>query len=260
MVYSYVQMRQQLEREAEEAELMKQEMKNPYNIKVKKTNKDSLEQPQSVELDIFPNMPCGMLVVGRSGSGKTQTIVNMMTNKYLLKDYFDEVYLFSDTKPDKELIADLKLKSKNIISEFDEEKVNEILDKQQAVIDEKGFNKSKKLMFIFDDILSNAKFLKSKTVVKLATANRHFNVSYIFASQYYKKLPPVIRTNARFYIIFPSSMSEVEKIADELTPPSMSKNQFIDYLKHATKKKYSFMAINANSEEPLRRGFDNILI
>lgn len=260
MVYSYVQMREQLEREAEEAELMKEEMKNPYKITVKKTNKDSLKQPQSVEIDIFPAMPCGMLVIGRSGSGKTQAIVNMMTNKHLLKDYFDKVYLFTDTRPDKELIADLKLKKKYIISDFDEEKVKEIMEEQQSIIEEKGFNKSPKVMFLFDDILSNQKFLKSKTVVKLATANRHYNISYIFASQYYKKLVPVIRTNARFYIIFPSSMSEVDKIADELTPPQMSKNQFINYLQHATAKKYSFMSINANSEEPLRRGFDNILI
>jgi hypothetical protein len=55
-------------------------------------------------------------------------------------------------------------------------------------------------------------------------------------------------------------MSEVEKLATELCPPQMSKKQFINYLQHATAKKYSFMSINANSEEPLRRGFENILI
>lgn len=260
MVYSYVQMREQIEKEAVDTDNLKKEMQNPYNIKVKKTNKDSLKQPESVNVDIFPTMPCGMLVIGRSGSGKTQAMVNIMTNKHLLKDYFDEVYLFTDTNPDKELISDLKLKKKNIITDFDELKVKEIMDEQQTIIDEKGFNKSPKIMFLFDDILSNQKFLKSKTVTKLATANRHFNISYIFASQYYKKLTPVIRTNARYYVIFPSSMSEVEKIAEELTPPSMSKTKFINYLQHATAKKYSFMSINANSEEPLRRGFDNILI
>jgi hypothetical protein len=115
-------------------------------------------------------------------------------------------------------------------------------------------------MMLFDDILSNQKFLKSKTLTRLATANRHFNISYIFCSQYYKKLPPVVRTNARYYMIFPSSMSEVEKIADELTPPRISKKQFIQYLQYATDKQYSFLSINADSQEPLRRMFENILI
>ena len=205
-------------------------------------------------------MPMGCLIVGRSNSGKTQAMVNIMTNDNLLGDYFDIVYLFTDAKPDKELIADLKLEKKYIISDFDEEKVKEVMDKAERTIQEKGFNQSPKIMMLFDDILSNQKFLKSKTATRLATANRHFNISYIFCTQYYKKLPPVIRTNARYYMIFPSSMSELEKISDELCPARMSKKQFIKYLQHATSKKYSFMSINANSEEPLRRGFENILI
>ena len=234
--------------------------KGVYDIEVKQTNKDNLEQPDAVENDILPSLPVGILIIGRSGSGKTQAMVNMMTNENLLGDYFDMVYLFTDTNPDKELIADLKLEKKYIITDFDEEKVVDIMTKAENTIKKDGFKNSPKIMFLFDDILSNQKFLKSKTATKLATANRHYNISYIFCSQYFRKLPPVIRTNARYYMIFPSSMSEVEKIADELTPPRMDKKQFIKYLQHATSKKYSFMSINANSEEPLRRGFDNILI
>jgi len=233
---------------------------NPYEIQVKKTNKEGLEQPQSVELDIFPKLPAGILVVGRSGSGKTMAIVNMMTNPALLGDYFDIVYLFTDAKPDKELIKDLKLEKKYVITDFDEKKVLEIMDKAERTIEQKGFKNSPKIMFLFDDILSNPKFLRSKTATKLATANRHFNISYIFASQYFKKLPNVLRTNSRYYMIFPSSMNETEKMADELTPPRMDKKKFIKYLDHATKERYSFLTINTDSQEPLRRKFENILI
>ena len=248
MPYNYIKQKE-IEQDEEE------DNRNPYEIKVKQTNKEGLEQPQGVDDGILPTMPCGILIIGRSGSGKTQCLVNMMTNKNILGDYFDLIYLFTDTNPDQELIADLKLKKKNIIVDFDEEKVKSIMTKAENTIEQDGFKNATKIMLLFDDILSNQKFLKSKTLTKLATANRHYNISYIFCSQYYKKLPPVVRTNARYYIIFPSSMSEVEKIADELTPPQMSKKKFINYLQHATAKKYSFMSINANSEEPLRRGF-----
>ncbi len=44
---------------------------NPYEIEVKKTNKDNLDQPDSVEVDIFPKMPMGCLLVGKSGRGRT---------------------------------------------------------------------------------------------------------------------------------------------------------------------------------------------
>jgi hypothetical protein len=233
---------------------------DPYEIKIKKTNKDKLTQPISVKNDIFPTMPCGCLVVGKSGSGKTQVIVNILSNSNLLKGYFTKILLFSDTKPDKELIDDLNLDKKNIITDFTEEDVEKVINEQEKVIAAKGFNKSEKVIMIFDDILSKPKFLKSKVCTKLATANRHYNISYIFSTQYYKKVPPVIRTNSRYYIIFPSSMSEIEKIAQELCPPQMSQKKFIKYIQYATEKKYSFMSINTDSEEPLRRMFDNILI
>lgn len=256
MVYNYIKNVEEkpIEEEEEDKEY------DPYEIKVKKTNKDSLEQPESVENDIFPKLPMGCLIVGRSGSGKTQAMVNILTNDNLLGDVFDITYLFTDAKPDKELIKDLKLEKKYIINNFNEEDVKEIMDKAERTIDKNGFKESPKIMMVFDDILSNQKFLKSKTATKLATANRHFNISYIFCTQYFKKLMPVMRTNARYTIIFPSSMSEIEKIAEELTPARMSKKQFIQYLQYATKERYSFMSINADSSEPLRRMFDNILI
>ena len=55
-------------------------------------------------------------------------------------------------------------------------------------------------------------------------------------------------------------MNETEKMADELTPPRMDKKKFIKYLDHATKEPYSFLTINTDSQEPLRRKFENILI
>ena len=69
-----------------------------------------------------------------------------------------------------------------------------------------------------------------------------------------------MRTNARYTIIFPSSMSENIKIADELTPPRMNKKKFLSYIDYATKERYSFLSINSDSQEPLRRMFENILI
>ena len=254
MVYNYSK------KKVEPIEEENQEKDNPYEIKIKNTNKDNLDQPDCVENDLLPKLPMGCLIIGRSGSGKTQAMVNMLTNENLLGNYFDIIYLFTDAKPDKELIKDLKLDKKNIIDSFSEDKVKEIMEKAERTIDKIGFKESPKIMFLFDDILSNQKFLKSKTATKLATANRHFNISYIFCSQYYKKLPPVMRTNARYTIIFPSSMSENIKIADELTPPRMNKKKFLSYIDYATKERYSFLSINSDSQEPIRRMFENILI
>jgi hypothetical protein len=80
-------------------------------------------------------------------------------------------------------------------------------------------------------------------------------------SQYYKGTPPVIRTNCSYNIIFPSSLQELEKIAEEQTPPNMNKKEFIKNIQYATEDEYSFMSINsrAKPQDRLRKGFNNIL-
>ena len=74
---------------------------DPYAVKVRKTNKDDMHQPHSSTIGLLPTLPTGIVVIGRSGSGKTQAVVTMLTNKRLLADTFDFVYLFTGVKPDK---------------------------------------------------------------------------------------------------------------------------------------------------------------
>ena len=237
------------------------EENDPYAVKVRKTNKDNMYQPHSATIGLLPTLPTGIVVIGRSGSGKTQAVVTMLTNKRLLADTFDFVYLFTGVKPDKELIADLELPPSNIKVNFDESTISTIMKKMEATVDKQGFKNTPSVLFVFDDILGNIDFLKSKILTKLATTNRHMNISYIIMSQYYKKLPPVVRTNASFYMIFPSSDIELQKISDELTPPSMTKKQFLEMARHATKERFSFLSINskADPEKQLRKGFNTII-
>ena len=234
---------------------------DPYAVKIKKTNKDDVYQPNASKIGLLPNLPFGAVVIGKSGSGKTLAIVNMLTNPKLLADTFDYIYLFTGVKPDHELIKDLELDKSNIKVDFDEETVKAIMDKMEKTVDKQGFKNTPSVCFIFDDILGNTDFLKSKTLTKLATANRHMNISYIVLSQYYKKLPPVVRTNASYYMVFPSSDIEMQKIADELSPPSITKDQFLKIARHATIAKYSFLSINskADPDKQLRKGFNTIL-
>ena len=230
-----------------------------YEVKPVKNNKEDLYQPPCCKNEIVPPLPFGGLLVGKSGSGKTMACVNMMTNKHLLKDVFDYVYLFCCVKPDEELIEPLKLKKTHIFENFEEKDVKKICDKAEGYIKQNGLKKAPSILMIFDDILSNVDFMKSKTMIKLATANRHLNVSYFFLSQYYKRVSPVIRTNVKFIMFFPSSLQEIEKLADEQTPPNMSKKEFIKVVQYATNEKYNFLSINHMSKNKLRKNFENVL-
>ena len=228
-----------------------------------KTNKECIPQPDAVKKGILPKLPASFLFIGKSGSGKSTALYNLLTHKDLLKDYFNYVFVFSPIKTD-DILKQLELPEESYINEFDEDTVEGILTKIEAQIDDRGMDdcgKDMQILFIFDDILNKQKFLKSNTMKKLASANRHMLVSWIILSQYYKAIPPVIRTNASAIVLFPSSLAELERVTDECCEPNMSKKQFMSLLTHATDEPYQFCFINCKSKqgERVRKGFDTIL-
>jgi hypothetical protein len=234
---------------------------DPYAIRPSETNKDGLIQPQGYENGVLPKFPAGMLIIGRTGSGKTEVMLNMLSNARLLKNYFDEVILWTGIKSDKTMISSLGLKEKNVRNDFTEDQVKAELNKQEKNVDKKGMHGSKKVLYIFDDFLNKAKFIRSPTLKKIVTANRHINLSYMCLSQYYRGVPPIVRQNVAYLIYFPASELENLKLADEMCPPNMSKRNFLKLIKHATDKKYSFLSINTRCEasKQLRKGFNEIL-
>lgn len=231
-----------------------------YNVILSKTNKDELHQPNVSLNDVLPKIPFSSIVIGRSGSGKTQAVVSMLKNEHMLKDVHDFVFLFCGVKPDKEMIEDLDIPKNCIFEDFTEDDVKEIVDRLDKYIEHDGFNKdTPSTLMIFDDCLNLPEFLKSKTMTKLATANRHLNITFFLLSQYYKKLPPVIRTNASYIMFFPACESESEKLCEEQCPVNMSKKEFMKFIKYATTDKHSFLGINNKSNNKLRKNFGILL-
>ena len=232
-----------------------------YAVKCLSNNKECIDQPRASSIELIPKLPTGMLVIGKTGSGKTMAVLNMLSNEHLLGNYFDFIYLFVGIKPDPEMIKVLNVPKQNIKKDFTEEEVENLMTKMEKTVEKCGMEKTPNVLMIFDDILGRPKFLRGKAFSKLVTTNRHMNITWIALSQYYKKMPSVARTNASYYMIFPSSLVELEKISEELTPPSMSKKQFLKLAQYATKGKYSFLSINTKSdpEKQLRKNFGTIL-
>jgi hypothetical protein len=237
------------------------DLDNRYKVKCLANNKSDIYQPRCCEIGMIPTLPTGMLCIGKTGSGKTISVLNMLSNKHMLKDTWDFIYLFVGVKPDPEMIKVLDIPKENIKKDFTEEEISNLMDKLERTVEKQGMANTPQCLFLFDDILGRPEFLRSKTFSKLVTTNRHMGITWIALSQYYRKMPVVARTNASYYMIFPSSMVELEKVAEELTPPNMNKKQFIKVAQHATNEKYSFLSINtkADPNKQLRKGFDKVL-
>lgn len=245
---------------------MQENNKDPcsrYKVHCLKSNKDKIKQPRCVECGVLPKLPFGLLCVGTTGSGKTVATINMLTNPYMLKEAFDYIILWCGVKPDENFVDELGISRENINVDFTEEQVASKFNKLEHATEKSGkdFSRVPKVLFIFDDILNKPKFMKSPTMIKIATAHRHANLSYILLSQYYKKVQPTIRTNVHGIMFFPASLIEVEKLAEENTPPDMTKKEFISVVQHATNENHSFLFINKRAKrgETLRKNFDMII-
>jgi len=164
--------------DVEEKEPQKEPEKEPeendiYAVKCLSNNKDCIWQPMCCQLEILPKLPTGFLVIGKSGSGKTMAVLNMLSNEHMLKDAFDFTYMFVGIKPDPEMISIIDLPKENIRENFTEEEVGELMLKMEKTVDKMGMKNTPSVLFIFDDILGRDKFLKSKVFTKLVTTNRH---------------------------------------------------------------------------------------
>ena len=236
--------------------------KNISGLKVNvfKSNKQGIKQPVACQNDVLPRLHCSYLVVGRSGSGKTNVVLHLLNSNDLLKGAFDVILYLCDS-PDDTMKDNLKIPKENFVKEFTEEWLENLIAKQSASVKKNGYQKTKSVLLIFDDILSKQKFLNSKILVKLVAECRHYNISCIFNTQSYKKIPRVVRLNVRGIILFPSSLNELQKFAEEQCLPQMSSREFLKLIQFCTREPYNFAFINHDSKDnKLRKNFDQMIL
>ena len=234
-------------------------------VKPPKTKKTTLPQSAYMKSGIINKFPSMLLVVGRSGSGKSSVISYMANNENFIKGFYNDVYLMSPTCEIDDLCKTLKIPKKNMIKNNFEESLTKILDSQEQHIKNKGIKKTgekNKVLIILDDIISDPKFLKSDAMVKLATMGRHFLISSVINTQSYTKVPRVIRLQSNGIILFPSSNNEIKLVADDTCPPNCSKKDFMSLIAYATKGKHDFLYINnfEPAERRFRKGFTQYLV
>ena len=72
-------------------------MDRDYEIKPVKTQKNQVTHPALAEAGVIPELMTSNIIVGKSGSGKTVLLHNLMTRKDFYADAFDRIILISPT-------------------------------------------------------------------------------------------------------------------------------------------------------------------
>ena len=242
----------------------KQERKN-YKIEEIKTDKTKTPLRASMKDGTLPRFPFSMLISGRSGSGKTNLMMNLMTRKEFYKNYFHYIMVFSPTAGEfDDMYKQLELPDENIRNEFNKEDLDELIENRKELIKKKGIEyvgKNSRVLLILDDVIADRNFLMSPQSLKMFALLRHYLCSVIVMTQSYNKIPRALRINCNGTMIFPSSQSEVEVLIDEITPPNIKKRDFEKVIDYATSGQYDFLYINnhAPPDKRIRKNLDEII-
>jgi hypothetical protein len=229
------------------------------------SNKHKIKERQAMMDNIIPRLGSSTIINGKSGSGKTNLLLNLCLKKEFYgkikpsdkHGYFELVFLFSPTAESDDLSEHLGLDKKRIVTDDFENKLEHIFEVQERIIKSKGLDKSPKILLIYDDMQSNARFMRSKIFTQSFIANRHANITTIFLSQSFTRTPRVCRLQASNIMIFPSSESEIDLLVEEYNPPNTTQKEFYNLVKHATKERFNFLHI-ATRVEPEKRFRKNL--
>jgi len=193
-------------------------------------------------------IPMRMCIVAPSGSGKTNFLVNLIS-------------LFSKGK--KGTFATINIITRNKdepLYKWIQTKTNQIVIKEGLSNTPKldDFDKDKNHLVVWDDLVLSKDL---SMVENYYIRARKLNVSVIFISQSFFKIPKIIRNNCSYMVLLKlSGQREVNLILSEYGL-GITKEELMDLYKYATKEKFSPLVIDmeADAEDRFRKGLDEVL-
>ena len=175
------------------------------------TNKEHNKKWLSV-----PDHPFRILIIGGSGSGKTNALLNLIKEQ----DDIDKIYLYAKdlSEPKYEFLIkkrkDVGIKYCNDPNAFIE--CSNTMDDVYENIDDYNPNRKRKILILFDDmiadIMTNKKF--QSMIKELFIRYRKLNISLVFITQSYFSVPKDVRLNSTHYLIMKiNNRKELQNIA-----------------------------------------------
>ena len=234
----------------------KSKTKNKKNLKPLKV-KDKTDS-YVTKIPLLFDLPMRLLINGRSGSGKSNMLVNLLLNdNYPYKRLFkgDNIYLFSPTvKGDKklEIIAEeLEIDDSNCFDELDDELLDDLYDNLVDDYKEKISNNEtpENKLIIIDDFSSSGAMSQKRfnSVGKLFCNSRKFLCSIVVLQQSYLHTNKTIRENASGLILFNTSQKALETVEGDHNYLK-SKKQFLKMFRSEVQEARDFLVINFSND------------
>lgn len=194
------------------------------------------------------NGKISIIILGHSGDGKTHMLVNTLLMK-VYRGVFDEVHIFCptiDSPRNKKIYRKIKLNRDRVYKVFDEYKIIELYEQAEKRSDDA------KILFIFDDCISEAGFKKTgqdSALNKLSSVGAHRGVSTIYLTQVFTGLSASIRDHATTFITFKCINKVVSDYIYKTYSCPGSPTQFEEILARLTEKKFDHFDIDVTKNK-----------
>jgi len=206
------------------------------------------------------DMPFRLLIVGKTGMGKTNILANMLLNDdkdFYRKDFLypENIFIFSNSLEGDEklriIVKELEIPKENLYSNYDEEVVEVIYDLMKDNYNEaiREKERPKMSLFIFDDVSFDGSMKgqeKASQMNRIFMNGRKFLVNTIVTSQKLTSLGTGLRENASAIILGKSSNKQIELAESDYNylKGKDAKKRFRDMVLENTKEKHDFLVIN----------------
>ena len=143
----------------------------------------------------IPDHPYRILIIGGSGSGKTNTLLNLINEQHDI----DKIYLYArDLNEPKYKILIKKRKDAGIKHLNDPNTMDDVYEN----IHDYNSSRKRKILIVFDDmiasIMTNKRF--QAIIKKLFIICRKLSISLVFITQSYFTVPKDVRLNSTLYL------------------------------------------------------------
>ena len=198
----------------------------------------------------IPDHPYRILIIGGSGSGKTNALLNLISNQ----PDIDKIHLYSKDPHESKCKFLINKRESARLKHFNDPKAfieysNDMQDVYKN-IDEYNTDKERKILIVFDDMIAD--MISNKKLNSIV--NEKINISLVFITQSYFKVPKDVRLNStHFFIMKIPNKRELQQIALNHSSDINSKD-FIKIYKKCTAEPYSFLVNDTTlaSDNPLR--------
>ena len=193
----------------------------------------------------IPDHPYRLLIIGSSGSGKTNALLNLINKQ----NDIDKIYLYAkDLSEPKYEILIKKRENAGIKCLNDPNPFIECFNTMDDVYKNNDYNPSRKreILIVFDDIIADIMTNKEfKAIIReLFIRCRKLNISLAFITQSYFSVPKDVRINSTHYLTMKiNNKRELQNIAINHYA-DINYQDFMKIYRECTKQPHNFLTID----------------